>query len=173
MDKVTKRMKWKPALGALVLGAGLLAANPVSAEGLEMVVYEHSFQGKRLMHGEWEQVLEDVESGSGARFEDHTYRCISLTLARQLEAAVDACDAAVAAAEVASPRVAFDNLLQVERDKRRAMALTNRGVLRVLQGDLAGARVDFEMATDISPRVKAAAANLDLLGADSRLSQIH
>ena len=172
MNTFTKTSKGPRALTLAAAAAGaLLASSGASASSaLEMVVYEDTVQGKRLVNGQWERVLKDVETRAGARFGDQTNLCVSLTLAGRFDDAAVACDDALAVAEKTASRPSIDDLLEAELDKRRAMAHTNRGVLRALEGDRAGARSDFEAAIELSPRVKAAAANLDLITVEKTIA---
>lgn len=158
---------------ALTVAAPAAFAAP-GAKALEMVVYTDSVQGRRLVKGDWEKAMGMEAPKSMGAFEALNNRCVSLTVAKEFAAATEACDAAVAAAgdEPGADMTGFAGQYVPSSAKvEKAMALTNRGVLRALQGDRTGARVDFEDAAGMTRRVSAAKANLEVLGATTTLAQ--
>jgi len=159
----TKRSpRWLLSAAALLALAAPVAPADDPDRGLEMVVYSDTAQGRRLIRGETDTraTREAVERD---RFEAHNNRCVSLTLSGDLERAEVVCNDAVRAARrsAAAGRSGFSpQSVSGNVRTNRAMAYTNRGVLRALQGDRAGAWADFEVAQSLSPRVSAATNNL-------------
>ncbi len=157
-------------MGAVATALGLsLAASTAFAEGkaYEMVVYSDSPTGKQLLAGELEEAMDVGASLHVSSFERYNNQCVSLTLAGDHAEAAVACDAAVTAARRSkgAQRVRFTSRgVMGDVRTKRAMAFTNRGVLRAVQGDLEGAREDFETAVNLTSRVEAAPANLATLG---------
>ncbi len=172
MNLNTRTTVRRRRFGLLAAAMGLAFAVPAAhaeaeadarAGAFEMVVYSDSAQGKRLIEGDYDEALAMSEAVNATRFESLNNRCVSLTVSGELSKAEVVCDSAVRAARRSAAAYAGRYSPHgVAGDVRtnRAMAFTNRGVLRALQGDRAGAREDFETAVDLSSRVKAAATNL-------------
>lgn len=162
---------------AVTAVAGLPLASPTAladGQALEMVVYTDSVQGRRLVNGDWEKALAMGTAASMGDFEASNNRCVSLTLAKDWDAATAACDIAVATAvSDASPAWKRVSPAAVSREQstRQAMARTNRGVLRALQGDRTAALKDFGVALELSSRVDAARSNLAILGESNAVAQ--
>ncbi len=113
------------------------------------------------------------EAVSKTRFAALNDRCVSLTVARDLERAEVVCNDAVRAARRSgaahAPGYANRGIVTDSRTNR-AMAFTNRGVLHALQGEGEKARADFETAMGLSATIAAAAANLEVLDARPNLA---
>ncbi|MEM1411238.1 MAG: hypothetical protein AAGH19_02690, partial [Pseudomonadota bacterium] len=123
-------------------------------------------QGQLLIQGDWEGAEAMNETVSATRFAALNDRCVSLTVARDFDRAEVVCDDALRAAhrsEVFRSQRTTGALAGSDRRTNRAMAYTNRGVLRAFQGKGEGAREDFEMAVRLDASLEAAAANLKVL----------
>ena len=147
----------QPSFRAIVAGllVTLCSAGLQAGEAYSLVVYNDSDQGKRLIRGEYEAVLDGIGKTPFSRFERSNNLCGSRVLAKDFQLAEEACDAAVAA---------------TANQYGRAMALSNRGVLHALKGERQLARADFEMAIDLSDDIAAAASNLERLEAKPSLA---
>lgn len=132
------------------------------AGAFEMLVFEESAAGRYLVDGALEEALALNEARSLKRFSAVNDRCVSLTLAGQLEKARVVCNDAVRAARRSDTRAAGQGVAMDTRSQR-AMAYTNRGVLFALLGEVRLAQEDFKSAIDLSTGLTAATDNLDLL----------
>jgi hypothetical protein len=160
------------AAASLALAAPLAQAE-MTTGAFEMVVYTGSTQGEHLIEGDWEAAMALDEAVSKTRFAALNDRCVSLTVARDLERAEVVCNDAVRAARRsgASNAPGYVNRgIATDSRTNRAMAHTNRGVLHALQGEGEKARADFETAMDLSATIVAAAANLEVLDARPNLA---
>ena len=133
-------------------------------EDFEMLVYDDTPQGRRIASGEWYEALAQVEKGTFKTFDNFNNRCVLLTMTSDFEDAEMACDAAVETRNMNSATTSeWRNAAR--RRIQKAMALTNRGVLRAVTGDVAGARQDFETVIAGNSKSRAARANLAILEA--------
>lgn len=150
----------------LILVSGV-SGRVVQAEQLPlpyvMTVFSGQAQGELVLDGDYERAIRNIESAKESSFAFATSNnlCVALTKAGELEKAFEACDAAVVKAAHDVGIVSF-----YERGKRyidRAVALTNRGVVRAVSGDEEGAGRDFAEAARLSREFEASAVNLALL----------
>jgi tetratricopeptide (TPR) repeat protein len=86
-----------------------------------------------------------------------TNLCVAHTKIGKLDEAEAYCDAAVKAAEIGAES---GHRKDIDYQDEWATALSNRGVLRALSGDEAGARADFASAMLLNSEWKVPAANL-------------
>lgn len=86
-----------------------------------------------------------------------TNLCVAHAMIGKLDEAGAYCDAAVKAAEIGAES---GHRKDIDYRDEWATALSNRGVLRALSGDEAGARADFASAMSLSSEWKVPAANL-------------
>ncbi|GEM_PF-1453015 len=165
------------ALPAIALLAGL-AIMPFAAKadtaGYSMVVYEDSRLADRVMSHEYDTIkdaLAALEARGNTDFDTLNNLCVGYTMTKAFTKAEAACDAAVG--EDSAPDALFDEdtafagarTRKTLARNREAVALSNRGVLRAVTGDLVGAREDFEKAAATSDVVDAAEINLTRLTA--------
>lgn len=151
---------------ALGLAFAAPAAHADKVGAFEMLVYEDSKQGRLLIQGEWEKAEAMSDTVAKTRFAAFNDRCVSLTIARDFDRAEVVCNDAVRAARRSEhSRSTRSSSPMTTGDKRtnRAMAHTNRGVLRAFQGEGEAAREDFELAIALDADINAAATNLELL----------
>lgn len=86
-----------------------------------------------------------------------TNLCVAHTMIGKLDEAEAYCEAAVKAAKIG---VESGQRKDIDYRDEWATALSNRGVLRALSGDEAGAREDFASALSVNSEWKVPAANL-------------
>jgi hypothetical protein len=168
MTRAGKRRQFILATAASLALAVPVAQAETETGAFEMVVYTGSTQGKHLIEGDWEAAMAAGETASKIRFAALNDRCVSLTVARDLDRAEVVCNDAVRAARrSAASHAAGSTARGIVTDSRtnRAMAFTNRGVLLALQGEGEAARADFEAAMGLNASIEAAAANLEVLSA--------
>lgn len=155
-------------------GAALLAGLSVSAHAepgtYSMVVLKETRYARSIMSLDYERTMAAIhklEDMGLKTFNVYNNLCVGYTMTRSFDKARVACDAAIEAHDVhqsdPAPYLGFGNSSSGER--REAIALTNRGVLKAVSGDLLGARDDFTMAAGISSEVTAAGFNMERLSA--------
>jgi hypothetical protein len=151
---------------ALGLGFTVNAQAEVHAGAFEMLVFEDSSMGRHLIEGDLGAALSTNETRSLSRFSALNDRCVSLTLAGELEKAEVVCNDALREARRSNASGApgySGRGAMTDTRSRRAMAFTNRGVLHALQGKGERAKDDFRTAVTLSARLSAAAGNLEVL----------
>jgi tetratricopeptide (TPR) repeat protein len=140
-----------------------------------MITIIDSAHGSKVATGRYEQAIEkiaaveEVAGDNADSFFNQTNLCVAFTKLGNIEAALAACDAAVEKAEsVRFARVSQLSPFSQERKRREylAMALSNRGVMRAVKGDLELARQDFVDAMGARKNSSSAKANLARLGED-------
>lgn len=157
--------------GALCAIAALLATLPVigladpAPSGLRMMAIENRAHGKLLTSGRYVEAIEKISAHRDRieRFERHNNLCVAYTKTRDLQKAAAACEAALETREgVTAQNASYwsSNRLKL-RD--RAIALSNRGVLRAVTGDMDGAREDFSAAAKLSDELDEPLENLALI----------
>ena len=171
-NKPTIKATLLTPVAALVAGLSL-NANAAPAD-YSMVVYEDSRLAKGVMSGDYDTIKTTVAALEARGSDDfHTLNnlCVAYTMTKAFSKAESACDAAVG--EDGTPDALFDTDIafgsarprKTEARNREAVALSNRGVLRAVTGDMVGAREDFERAAATSDTVDAAEINLTRLTA--------
>ena len=165
-DSVIKRCAMLMAGAGLALAATSTPAAEEEGAGphsFEMVVLGDTYGGRQVLAGKISRVLDNALPGNRPSFDALTNHCVSLTLSGELVEAETACEAALSEANSKLDRLdsAFTPAhVKGEIRVRSAMALSNRGVLKALQGDSIGAREDFTEAWSLTQRVEAPKANL-------------
>ena len=139
-----------------------------AANKYEMSVISNQAHGAHVVSGNFDEAIEQLSKpGAEKQFEFSVSNnlCVAYTLTGKIEAADAACEKAVTASIRFAPRAtsaaAFSSSRNHTRDK--AMALSNRGVFRALNGDQVGAEEDFSSAIELRQRLKAPSRNLALL----------
>ena len=168
-------------LKVLVIGALLLAQLYAAPEAdahdrgnaFHMTVISDAVFGNRVRNGDYADAIAGITAADVRgrdRFFASTNLCVALTKTGKLERAGDACEEAVrlAPADRASTKDAHSARSAIDR-RYRALALSNRGVLRAIAGDESLAREDFESALDLRGGLSAPARNLAYL--QNRASQ--
>jgi hypothetical protein len=135
-----------------------------------MIVIADAAHGHRIISGNYEQAVDKITSSRIRvdRFIKEINLCVAYTKSSELELAANDCDAALATLEDGRPaRFAGSDLTSREIAYRRnlAVALSNRGVLRAVTGELELAREDFVTAMQLKTGLSAPKTNLARLEA--------
>ncbi len=142
-----------------VLAGAALAVTSGSATAEEemgaysMAVVVDAAQGRAVHNGKYEKAIARLTESKRRhrdQFARHTNLCVAYTKTGNLEKAETACQEAVTLYE--------DNKIGTERN--HAVALSNRGVLHAVKGDVELARADFEAATELYRFVRITRDNL-------------
>lgn len=133
-------------------------------EDFEMLVYDDTPQGRRISAGEWSDALAMDAKGAIKSFDKFNNRCVLYTMTREFAEAEAACNAAIETRAMDST-TASQWRNAARKRMQTAMALTNRGVLRAVTGDVSGAKEDFEAVISANSKTRAARANLTILEA--------
>jgi tetratricopeptide (TPR) repeat protein len=180
-DMKTRNTRKGRALLALawLAAAGTVQASQEAAGRFVMIVYEDMAQGRAVLEGSSEEMIDLVTKGKvGANlsFAENINLCVALTHMKRIAEATEACDAAVSDShqEARRNKRMMSPAYKLPRDHNDAivMALTNRGVLHALAGERDEARELFEEALDLQSRRTnsrlrtSTAGNLALLDAD-------
>ncbi|HEY8520501.1 MAG TPA: hypothetical protein VIN61_10495 [Gammaproteobacteria bacterium] len=149
------------ALCTLALGASIEA--DAAEAGYEMISYLDVPGGAALAAGDYPRAIE-VSSRIARtghierRLAATTNLCVAYTVTRHLEEAAAACERAVTLAKHVDRRFSSG---AARSDFETAKAMTNRGVLKVVSGDAAGAAKDLRAAAAMRHRSGAAVRNLE------------
>lgn len=113
---------------------------------LELSAYENQPGGMEILAGEYAQAAQTIERTlrPGSSFESLTALnnlCVAQTLLRDYEAAERTCDRAVTTA------MSYERKLRMHDRSASARALSNRGVMSVLTGDIDSAITDLNKAS--------------------------
>lgn len=159
--------------------AGTTQASENSAGRFVMTVYEDMAQGRAILEGSADEVIDVLMEEKGAEefsFEENVNLCVAFTQVKRIREAMRACDAAVSASHEKARRIrrtASPVYTPVREAKDvLAIALGNRGVLHAITGEREQARELFEKALDLQSRRSrsvlrtSTAGNLALLDAD-------
>ena len=158
----------------LALCAGLTLSMATAAFAAEqphpfvLTAYPTAIGGHALLAGRYPAALQQLRAHtSPAAFDAaavSTNRCVALSMSAQWPAAQAACDSAVREASQArldSPAWTVGS--GVDGDQRLAVAYADRGVMRWLSHDRAGAQQDFARARMLSPDSGFVTRNLSAL----------
>ncbi len=165
----------RPAVASVITLLAIVAAAPALAhdmqDSFEMTVVRDAAWGSKVTNGDYAEAIAKI-SAAGDRASQRFFRnnnlCVAYAKSKKIDAALDACNAALSITK-ADPSATTggrrDRQSFRSRNERRhqAMALSNRGVLRVVSGDIASARDDFEAALALDTGISAPARNLALL----------
>lgn len=158
-----------------LIAAALVASQPLLADSIpavyEMSVIEDAAEGRRLTQGDFTTAIDELSEPrlfGSTTFATSNNLCVAYTMTKKFEQAAAACDDAVAArGRVRHPARWYNSTVTRTRVRDKALALSNRGVLRAVTGDVAGARVDFEQAIAMEAELDSPEANLVRLDARS------
>lgn len=158
-----RSLKLLATAAAMATALGLTVNAHAAETTYEMLSYIDSPSGRRLATGDYERAIEvavkRAHTGVGEkRLVENTNLCVAYTLTGNYAKARESCEAAVEIAKLVddsrfprgAPRLAYET----------AKAMTNRGVLKALTGDMGGAATDFREATAMSGAPTAPARNL-------------
>jgi tetratricopeptide (TPR) repeat protein len=124
-----------------------------------MNVIDNKAQGEQVISGEYEQAIENIIAQARERrnrFAESNNLCVAYAKTNELQKAVQACDEAVQKTRMPGAVGYYD----YRRKEDHSVALSNRGVVRAVSGDIEGARQDFVLALQMNSRLEAPAANL-------------
>ncbi len=152
------------AATAALLGAGVSHAD---APSFTMTVFEDAAHGSKVVAGRYDSAIERLTRAPvrfGNDVEGLTNLCVAYTKSGKLDKAVDACESAVTLLEASDRELPTKanarGYAQRQYATELAIALSNRGVLRVAQGQEELAAKDFEKAAELEAGVSAPAINL-------------
>lgn len=134
----------------------------------EMSVFSDAAYGTKILAGKYKQAIGKISSRTSSRNElqRKTNLCVAYTKSGEIELAESACEEAVVAAKVMkahrSPSGLSDSS-QKTHNRFVAIALSNRGVINAVKGDLESARKDFDAALQLSSALASVRANLERL----------
>ena len=147
---------------AQAVSLGLLAAALISTvasaadkpDAFVLVAYSNRAGGTQITNGEYltatQQTDVSLQSDPGALATNH---CVAFAMSEQLAQAQLACDSAVQAAQNEQAQLpAGDPRSRVQAANSRAVAYSNRAVLRWLNADAQGARQDLARAQALAPQ---------------------
>lgn len=165
----TRALAILPATAILAAAPALALAAPTS---YSMVVLEHAPEARNLMSGDYATTMEGIrnlEAVAYKSFDIHNNLCVGYTVTKAFDKAQAACDLAVELhADTARPYHGFMATgMALSKSNRKAVALTNRGVLKAVTGDTPGAAEDFTLAAESSNAVVESDANLAYLASKS------
>ncbi len=138
--------------GLVAMSGSATAADNKGAYSMAVII--DAAEGKAVRKGKYDQAIarltEEKRYRRNERFARSTNLCVAYTKTGELEKAEFACEQAV--------MLHADN--SVDSERNHALALSNRGVLRAVKGDVELARADFEAATEIYRFVRFTKDNL-------------
>jgi len=164
MNEPNKRSLLK-TIGKVFLFGTVAAFGQVAQAGeapsaYVMTVISDQAQGGQLVQGAYGEAIENLTAAKKRyRFAENNNLCVAYTKTNQLPEAERACSAALK-----SSKPLF-GLYDVPRKTDYAVALSNRGVIRAVTGDIERARQDFQAAIKANRSLSAAAENLAILDA--------
>ncbi len=157
------------AMCALSLAVACTPAwSDTGTSNYEMAFFSDSAQGSKIQGGKYDQAIEKMNAKVNAGRELHvkTNLCVAYTKSGNIEAAEVACEEAVVAAKtfrkVRRSELSYETPAQA-RARYMAIALSNRGVLNAVKGDLEAARADFDAALAQQAHVSSVRANIEKL----------
>jgi tetratricopeptide (TPR) repeat protein len=131
-----------------------------------MTVYSDRAYGDAILKGRLERAIDKLSAGSmsAAKPENASNLCVAYTKAKELDKALDACDAAVAA--LTAKKMVIDKHTVRYADLRASVqtdlsiALSNQGVLFAVKGEHDRARKNFLTAIQLDHNRSKAQENL-------------
>lgn len=136
-----------------------------------MTAYLDSAHGRKVVNGQYARAIDKITTSSARRastFESKANLCVAYANTGDYDSATEVCDEALAKVRQRVGNKPTRELPRIDRIDL-AIALTNRGVLHALTGDLQRARVAFLEARELKARRSVVDSNLDRLR-DSELS---
>jgi tetratricopeptide (TPR) repeat protein len=117
----------------------------------EMAVYSDAPQGMKILNGKYDQAIEKINTASSSAYRLHvqTNLCVAYVKAGDIDAAESVCEEAVVAAKSLNVVRASSFIGQSSakvRARYLAVALSNRGVVKAVRGELQAAKEDFDAA---------------------------
>jgi len=158
-----------PATAILAAAPAMVLAAPGS---YSMVILAHAPEARNLMSGDYAMTMEGIqnlEAVAYKSFDMYNNLCVGYTITKSFDKAQVACDLALELhADTSRPYYSLMATgMALNKSNRKAVALTNRGVLKAVTGDVTGAAEDFTLATESSDKVRESDANLAYLASKS------
>lgn len=140
-----RSVKLGGTLALMLMASGSFLAS-ASTNGYKMVLIEDTPGAAALQAGQFDQGINETLNSSAEvdNFSRQMSLCVGFTKSGQLQQAATACDNAVTAAQQ------FHHVSSSEKREMRAYALTNRGVLQLLQNNNLAALADFKRAAELN-----------------------
>ena len=127
-----------------------------------MTAYIDSAHGRKVIKGQYARAIDKITASSPRRadtFQSKSNLCVAFTKTGNFDSARDVCDEALAKVRKRVRAIPARELPRIDRIDL-AIALTNRGVLLALTGDLDEARAAFLEARELKARRSAVESNL-------------
>ncbi|MGP9799372.1 tetratricopeptide repeat protein [Rheinheimera sp. NSM] len=139
-------IKLGSSLALMLMASGSFLAS-ATTNGYKMVLIEDTPGVAALQAGQFDQGISETLASNSAEVDNFSRQmslCVGFTKSGKLEQATGACDSAVSAAQQ------FHHVSNSDKREMRAYALTNRGVLRLLQNNNLAALADFKRAAELN-----------------------
>lgn len=128
---------------ALGLSANIANANKQSMGNYKLAVIEGKAPSRHVLRGDYTKAINAINQGqqksATAGYESSMSLCAAKIKMSEIEAALKACDNAVIV-------ITDTDTYQTDKDKYKALALSNRAVAKQLNNDYQGAYQDFTSA---------------------------
>ncbi len=161
------------AVAAIAGATALLAADVAMAEeeaaAYKMVVFSDQRHGAKVAKGNYEKAIAKITAAPERRrdvFETKTNLCVAYTKSGDLENAETNCEAALVYIREKHAAAPSTNAIGLRYEKYLSVALSNRGVLYAVNGDLDSARSTFEEAMELKARISMPKRNLARLDSE-------
>lgn len=155
--------------GATVLLTADVAMAEEKATAYKMVVFSDQRHGVKVAKGNYEKAIAKITAAPERRrdvFETKTNLCVAYTKTGDLENAETNCEAALAYIREKHAATPSSNGIGLTYEKYLSVALSNRGVLYAVNGDLDSARSTFEEAIELKARMSTPKRNLERLDSE-------
>jgi len=127
----------------------------------EMVIVGNRASGDLVSKGHYQKAIDRITGVySGYPFASATNLCTALSMLDKFEQAKPHCDEAIKLASKSPKPAPRSWNARNQLATQRALAYSNRGVMRILSGDASGAEEDFRMAIERKADLRAPTQNL-------------
>jgi hypothetical protein len=141
-----RAIKLGSSLALMLMASGSFLAS-ANTNGYKMVLIEDTPGAAALQAGQFDQGISETLASNAAEADNFARQmslCVGFTKSGKLTQAEQACNGAVAAVQQ------FQLVSSSEKREMRAHALTNRGVMRLLQNNNLAALADFSRAAELN-----------------------
>jgi tetratricopeptide (TPR) repeat protein len=127
----------------------------------EMVVVGNDASGNLVSRGDYELAVNRITGRNGSHpYAAATNLCVAYSMLGQFDQAEPKCDEAINAAENSPAGKPRNWKGRNQLATQHAFAYSNRGVMRILSGNVIGAEEDFRTALERKPNLRAPTQNL-------------
>ncbi len=164
MNNARLARRWL-AVFAVGLLPGAVLAHDITPRPEMSVVLDRSSFGKTIKNGRYDYAIEKLTAPGRSLRRQHLDRinlCVAYTKSGHLALAEEVCDSALLLVRNKLAGEA-DDFARAELARFEAVALSNRGVVRIAAGDFEAAERDFRDALKVSRAAPAAERNLAYL----------